>query len=184
MHVKFYTIFGRYDDYESSLKEFVSALRGELAARGKGSDRVSLTLIKVKPEVLDEVLRCLKSSDASVPEHIKYLVTVLRGDNIRELPAIMVNNKKVCEGELVSLDELKRIMVSELSKEVGIDLSHLLGAGKEAKEVRPEEKIGLSFKLVLGKPSTCRECIYYGPNSKYCFLVGMIVEDPEKPKCR
>jgi len=59
--------------------------------------------------------------------------------------------------------------------------------GREAEEAaRPRERgepETLGLTLDGRRPRSCRECIYYGSRTGVCLLLGVTVEDPERPPC-
>ena len=48
----------------------------------------------------------------------------------------------------------------------------------------PVSRVRGRVVLVLGRPSNCEDCVYYGPNSRTCFLFPLNVTDPSNPPCR
>ncbi len=192
MQIRLYTVLGKYDDYENFIKDLVNTLRSELSKRGIDPDKISLTLIKIKPEVIDDVLKMASNPEIKPPSHLKYLIQVLRQDSVTMIPTIIINGKKVFEGSLPSHDELKKLLYDEVSKEFNITFEITKPKEEELtipKPVSIEEKpfsveAPLSHKFILGKPKTCRECIYFGSETSYCFLLGCKVENPEKPICK
>lgn len=205
MQIRFYTIFGKFEDYENFLRNLITKLRNEVSKLGKDPERINLTLIKIKPEAVEEVLKYVQDLELKPPEHLKYLINNLRIDNVRELPALIINGRKIFEGTPISMDELEKIIIDEVNKEFKIEI------GKEEKKVETVPKIEKveeieefkprireeiehreitksttlpSFRITLGKPNNCLECIYYGVNTKYCFLLGKTVDDPSRPICK
>ncbi|OYT25399.1 MAG: hypothetical protein B6V02_03830 [Thermoprotei archaeon ex4572_64] len=124
------------------------------------------------------------------PSHLKYLIQVLRQDNVTTIPTIIINGRKVFEGSLPSRDELEKLLYDEVSKEFNITFEitkpeEELTIPRPVVEERPfSVESSLSHKFILGKPKTCRECIYFGSETYYCFLLGCKVENPEKPICK
>ncbi len=121
VQVKFYTILGRYEDFEYKLRELILRIREQVKARGGDPEKVNLTMIKVKEEALDLIYKYVKGEEEP-PEYLRSLVEHLRMDNISALPAIVINGKKICEGDLIDLATLEKILIDEVKTSLGIDL--------------------------------------------------------------
>ncbi|CCC82502.1 DUF1525 domain-containing protein [Thermoproteus tenax] len=48
----------------------------------------------------------------------------------------------------------------------------------------PRAPARVSVRIVLGRPSDCRECAYFGETTSRCYLFSLQVADPARPPCR
>ncbi|NPA22799.1 MAG: hypothetical protein GXO23_00675 [Crenarchaeota archaeon] len=144
VQVKFYTILGKYEDFEYKLRDLILRIREQVKARGGDPEKINLTMIKVKEEALDLIYKYVRGEEEP-PEYLRSLVEHLRLDNIATLPAIVINGKKICEGELIDLATLEKILIDEVKTSLGIDLRETPQVRKEAPppqreaETRPYE---------------------------------------------
>ncbi len=256
VQVRFYTIFGRYENFENQLRELVSRLRNEIKLRGHEPEKLNLTMIKIKEEVLDTIMKYVRE-ELQPPDHLRSLIEYMRMDNVTTLPTLVINGKKVAEGSLPDIKVIEEIIIDELQRTAGINLREPVKVVEEKKaETKPapaetvaEERAAASVTgapaaietttmttvapvqttqttaplvstqqptgtvtspqppvtqpyttaetrqttetrvetvpayYARGAPSNCAECVYYGFNTKYCFLLGKKVEDITRPPC-
>ncbi len=102
VQVRFYTIFGRYENFESQLREPVSKLRNEIKLRGHEPEKLNLTMIKIK-EVLDTIMKYVRE-ELQPPDHPRSLIEYMRMDNVITLPTLVINGRKVTEGSLLDIN--------------------------------------------------------------------------------
>ena len=220
MHIKFYSILGKFEDYENFLKSTVNELRDILLKKGGNPEKISLTLIRIRQEVIDEILRLLKEDESKIPQNLRYLILTLRQDSVSAIPAILVNGKKIAEGQLPPQEELKSKIIEEFEKEFNIkvfeekkeevievpqpreveatQVTPIQPPTPSAPEAKPTTKPLIPIAtpivevetqqkpsmLVFGKPENCNDCLYYGPLTRTCALLGVQVKDIHKPPCR
>ncbi len=255
VQIRFYTIFGKYDTFENQLRELVSRLRNELKLRGKEPEKLNLTMIKIKEEVLDTILKYVRE-EAQPPEHLRSLIEYLKSDNVTTFPTLVINGKKVAEGALPDIKVVEDFVIDELRNVVGVNLrepvrvaeqkptapappvrTEEVSAGPappvsapvsapttvatappqttapaqpstpavsptpaqqptvqpspvqtpQPEETRPiaEARVETVTPVYYARsaPSNCAECVYYGFNTKYCFLLGKKVDDITRPPC-
>ncbi len=304
--IKLYTVLGKQEDFETKLRDLVERLRSKIKSRGVDPERINLVVVKVREEFVDEAVKYAREG-GHAPDYLRGLVELMRRDGVRDIPALIVNNKKVSEGSLPDLSEVEKLLYEEVKLQFNIDLlrestrtrqtqtetpgkvsertqrgrlieldweeeeeeqerpeeekqeKDLLseleeleeevnqrmrrrevgkppetaalaerrmsmereegtvvsertqaeelidmsgeeleratasspaaatespsGSGSESTCVR-EEKVEVEYRVVLGEPSTCRDCIYYGKSTGYCFMLGQHVDNPEDPPCK
>ncbi|NPA70249.1 MAG: hypothetical protein GXO26_05510 [Crenarchaeota archaeon] len=146
VQVKFYTILGKYEDYEYKLRELILRIREQVKARGGDPEKINLTMIKVKEEALDLIYKYVRGEEEP-PEYLRSLVEHLKLDNISTLPAIVVNGRKICEGELIDLNTLERILVEEIKTSLGIDLREVPQVKREQVQVQQREVEARPYEL-------------------------------------
>ncbi len=278
--VKLYTILGKQDEFESKLRELISKIREQLKARGIEPERVNLVVVKVRDEFVNEAIKYIREG-GQVPDYLKGLVELMLRDGVSNIPALLINSRKVSEGSLPDLNEVEDLLYREVKLQFNIDLKSETEKGKtaervertveetektetekaegalieelseleteisrEEKEALPEEKkaefkpakheaeelidmagetveissravvtekresltkiervserteekevlireegrpVELMHDLTLREPSSCRDCIFYGRNTGYCFMLSVYVENPDEPPCR
>ncbi len=135
VQVKFYTILGKYEDFEQKLREMMLRIRDQVRVRGGDPDKINLTMIKVKEEALDLIYKYVKG-ETEPPEYLKSLIEHLKLDNVNVLPALIINGRKICEGDLIPIGELENIIIEEVRNVLGIDLRE-----EPKKEILAEEKV-------------------------------------------
>lgn len=270
VQVRFYTIFGKYESFENQLRELVSRLRNEIKLRGREPEKLNLTMIKIKEEVLDTILKYVRE-EAQPPDHLRSLIEYMKSDNVTTLPTLVINGKKVAEGSLPDIKAVEEMIIDELQRTAGINLREPVKIPEEKPaETKPapaeatvEEKaitavtaptasatiettaqaaqaptqqVAMPQPQVTqpqvstvppvspsppvhpstmsttqtytppetrppstetrearietvpayyarGAPSNCAECVYYGFNTRYCFLLGKKVDDITRPPC-
>ncbi len=121
IQIKFYTILGKYDDFEQKLRDLMFRIRDQVRLRGGDPDKINLTMIKVKEEALDLIYKYLRG-EAEPPEYLKSLIEHLKLDNVNVLPALILNGRKICEGDLISLKDFETLLIDEIKNTLGIDL--------------------------------------------------------------
>ena len=240
MYIKFYTISERFDEYEKSLKSLVENLRSQLSKMGENPDKVKLTIVKVKPETAAETAKYVgEKEERKIPPQLRYLISALRQDGIMMLPAMVINNKKIFEGEPMPMDQITTIILNEARTEFSIELQPQKAAQQSPQPqqqlpppppppTQPQQQLPVSppppqpqlpppptqpqqplldlmgqqssrqsavegalrgvtvtgFKLVMGRPDNCNDCIYYGSTRGRCLLFGFKVGDPTHPPCK
>ncbi len=237
MYIKFYTISERFDEYEKSLKSLVENLRSQLSKIGENPDKVKLTIVKVKPETAAETMKYVgEKEEKRIPPQLRYLISALRQDGIMMLPAMVINNKKIFEGEPMPMDQITTIILNEAKTEFSIELQpqkttqqspqtlppppppvqpqqqppmappppqqqlpppppqpqqppllDLMGQQQSRQSAVEGALRGVTvtgFKLVMGRPDNCNDCIYYGATRSKCLLFGFKVGDPAHPPCK
>ncbi|KUO91026.1 MAG: hypothetical protein AT710_07740 [Thermocladium sp. ECH_B] len=263
MYIKFYTISERFDEYEKSLKSLVENLRNQLSKMGENPDKVKLTIVKVKPETAAETAKYVgEKEERKIPPQLRYLISALRQDGIMMLPAMVINNKKIFEGEPMPMDQITTIILNEARTEFSIELQPQKAAQQSPQPqqqlpppppppTQPQQQLPVSppppqpqlppppqlpllplppvsppppqpqlpppptqpqqplldlmgqqssrqsavegalrgvtvtgFKLVMGRPDNCNDCIYYGSTRGRCLLFGFKVGDPTHPPCK
>ncbi|MGC8596481.1 MAG: hypothetical protein ACP5NY_01030 [Thermocladium sp.] len=261
MYIKFYTISERFDEYEKSLKSLVENLRSQLSKIGENPDKVKLTIVKVKPETAAETMKYVgEKEEKRIPPQLRYLISALRQDGIMMLPAMVINNKKIFEGEPMPMDQITTIILNEAKAEFSIELQPQKTAQQSPQTlppppppVQPQQQLPMAppppqqqlpppppqlpllplppmappppqqqlpppppqpqqpplldlmgqqqsrqsavegalrgvtvtgFKLVMGRPDNCNDCIYYGATRSKCLLFGFKVGDPAHPPCK
>jgi len=238
MYIKFYTISERFDEYEKSLKSLVENLRSQLSKMGENPDKVKLTIVKVKPETAAETAKYVgEKEERKIPPQLRYLISALRQDGIMMLPAMVINNKKIFEGEPMPMDQITTIILNEARTEFSIELQPQKAAQQSPQpqpQLPPPPQLPLlppppvlppppqpqlpppptqpqqplldlmgqqssrqsavegalrgvtvaGFKLVMGRPDNCNDCIYYGSTRGRCLLFGFKVGDPTHPPCK
>ncbi|NPB00248.1 MAG: hypothetical protein GXO10_02640 [Crenarchaeota archaeon] len=137
VQVKFYTILGKYEDYEYKLRELILRIREQVKARGGDPEKINLTMIKVKEEALDLIYKYVRGEEEP-PEYLRSLVEHLKLDNISTLPAIVINGRKICEGELIDLASLEKILIDEVKSSLGIDLRETPQVKREQVQAAPQ----------------------------------------------
>lgn len=236
MYIKFYTISERFDEYEKSLKSLVENLRSQLSKIGENPDKVKLTIVKVKPETAAETMKYVgEKEEKRIPPQLRYLISALRQDGIMMLPAMVINNKKIFEGEPMPMDQITTIILNEAKTEFSIELQPQKTTQQSPQTlppppppVQPQQQPPMAppppqqqlpppppqpqqppllemgqqqsrqsavegalrgvtvtgFKLVMGRPDNCNDCIYYGATRSKCLLFGFKVGDPAHPPCK
>ncbi len=124
MYIKFYTISERYDEYEKSIRSLVENLRAQLSKiGGENPDRVKLTIVKVKPDTANETAKYInEKEEKKIPPQLRYLISALKQDGIMMLPAMVMNNKKIFEGEPLSIDQITSTILNEAKAEFNMDI--------------------------------------------------------------
>ncbi|ADY01933.1 hypothetical protein VMUT_1731 [Vulcanisaeta moutnovskia 768-28] len=109
--IKFYMVVGRDENYENVIRNVVSEIREKF----KGSERnVNATFIRIKPEAVDAALNALSMPESQVPQNLIYLVKSMKQDGVASLPALIINGKKIYEGQLPPPDTVKQTVMDEV----------------------------------------------------------------------
>ncbi len=146
VQVKFYTILGKYEDYEYKLRELILRIREQVKARGGDPEKINLTMIKVKEEALELIYKYVRGEEEP-PEYLRSLVEHLKLDNISTLPAIVINGRKICEGELIDLNTLEKILIDEVKISLGIDLRETPQVRREQVQIQQREIESRPYEL-------------------------------------
>ncbi len=109
--IKFYMVVGKDESYENVIRSVVSEVREKF----KGSERnVNATFIRIKPEAVDAAINALTMPEGQIPQNLIYLVKSMRQDGIRALPALIINGKKIYEGQLPPPDAVRQAVMDEV----------------------------------------------------------------------
>ncbi|WP_229709655.1 hypothetical protein [Vulcanisaeta souniana] len=109
--IKFYMVVGKDETYENVIRNVVSEVREKF----KGSEKnVNATFIRIKPEAVDAAINALSMPEGQIPQNLIYLVKSMRQDGIRALPALIINGKKIYEGQLPPPDTVKQTVMDEV----------------------------------------------------------------------
>ncbi|MGC8542818.1 MAG: hypothetical protein ACP5NQ_02655 [Vulcanisaeta sp.] len=109
--IKFYMVVGRDEAYESVIRNVVSEVREKF----KGSERsVNATFIRIKPEAVDAALNALNMPESQVPQNLIYLVKSMKQDGVKSLPALIINGRKIFEGQLPPPDTVRQAIMDEV----------------------------------------------------------------------
>ncbi len=184
--IKFYMVVGRDEPYENAIKEAVAEARRKFKEFERS---INATFIRIKPEAVDLVLKCL-DNPSQAPLGLSYLVKSMRQDGVNSVPALLINNRKIFEGQLPSPDEVKKTVLEEITRLIQPSQPQEARAEtvEERKEVeavgaRPAIMAETPIKIVLGRPSSCLECPFYAPETGFCFLHEVKAEDVNRPFC-
>ncbi len=110
--IKFYMVVGRDEAYENAVRSVVTEVREKF----KGSERnINATFIRIKPEAVDAALNALSMPESQVPQNLIYLVKSMRQDGVTALPALIINGRKIYEGQLPPPDTLKQTIMNEIT---------------------------------------------------------------------
>ncbi len=109
--IKFYMVVGRDETYENAIRNVVTEVREKF----KGSERnVNATFIRIKPEAVDAALNALSMPESQVPQNLIYLVKSMKQDGVTALPALIINGRKIYEGQLPPPDVVKQTVMDEV----------------------------------------------------------------------
>lgn len=125
MIIRLYSITGRTEGIENDIRALITDIKSALARRGIDENRVRLTIIKVRGDVVDEVLKYLDQPDNKIPGQYRSLIVRMRQDGVSTFPALVINDKKVAEGDGLTLDVAKQALFNELRSEFNIEIPEL-----------------------------------------------------------
>ncbi|WP_054857053.1 hypothetical protein [Vulcanisaeta sp. JCM 16159] len=109
--IKFYMVVGRDETYENVIRSVVTEVREKF----KGSERnVNATFIRIKPEAVDTALNALSMPESQIPQNLVYLVKSMKQDGVSALPALIINGRKVYEGQLPAPDVVRKTVMDEV----------------------------------------------------------------------
>ena len=111
--IKFYMVVGRDEAYENAIRSVVTEVREKF----KGGERekvINATFIRIKPEAVDAALNALSMPEGQVPQNLVYLVKSMKQDGVTALPALIINGRKIYEGQLPPPDVIKQVIVDEV----------------------------------------------------------------------
>ncbi|GAB6947425.1 hypothetical protein JCM16161A_15550 [Vulcanisaeta sp. JCM 16161] len=110
--IKFYMVVGRDEAYENAIRGVVTEVREKF----KGSERsVNATFIRIKPEAVDAALNALNMPENQVPQNLIYLVKSMKQDGVTSLPALIINGRKIYEGQLPPPDVVRQTVMDEVA---------------------------------------------------------------------
>ncbi len=228
--IKFYMVVGRDEAYENAIRSVVTEVREKF----KGSERnVNATFIRIKPEAVDAALNALNMPENQVPQNLIYLVKSMKQDGVTSLPALIINGRKIYEGQLPPPDVVKQTVMDEVVTALSppqapqpaqpvapiqqptpppppstpppvqpppppppppietkqpVETAKTEAVAIEKPQLPPiptaQAPLPSGVKIVVGRPSDCRECIYYGANTGTCLLFGYKIVDPTRPPCK
>ena len=122
MIIRFYSVTGQSDELENELKSLVTAIKGELAKRNISEDKVRLTTIKVRSDVVSEVMRYVNEPEDRVPGQYRPLIIRMRQDGVNAFPALVINDRKIAEGGEVTADVIRKSLYEAIESEFGFSL--------------------------------------------------------------
>ncbi len=122
MIIRFYSITGRTESIENEVRALVNDIKAELAKRGVGEDKVRLTIIKVRSDVTDDVIKYLDQPESKIPGQYRSLIVRMRQDGVSTFPAMVINDKKVAEGNELTIDVIKAALAKELKEEFNLEI--------------------------------------------------------------
>jgi len=109
--IKFYMVVGRDEAYENTIRSVVNEVREKF----KGSEKsINATFIRIKPEAVDAALNALNMPENQVPQNLVYLVRSMKQDGVKSLPALIINGRKVYEGQLPPPDTVRQTIMDEV----------------------------------------------------------------------
>ena len=109
--IKFYMVVGRDEPYESVIKSVINEVREKF----KGSEKsINATFIRIKPEAVDAALNALNIPENQVPQNLIYLVKSMKQDGVKALPALIINGRKIYEGQLPPPDTVRQTVMDEV----------------------------------------------------------------------
>jgi len=135
MIIRFYSIAGKTEAIENELRSIVNDIKVELAKRGIGEDKVRLTIIKVRGDVTGEVVKYLDQPEGKIPGQYRSLIVRMRQDGVSTFPALVINDRKVAEGDELTIDVVKSALLRELKDEFNLELP----AAKPAEQPQPAQ---------------------------------------------
>jgi len=228
--IKFYMVVGKHDAYEEVIRSVAARIREELKKRGEGSEKApNVTFIRIRPETVETALKALRLPDNQIPQNILYLVRSMRQDRVNAVPALIVNNQKLFEGELPDPGEVEAKLLDVINSIISTPqpmqqaqqivtpppvpqlpkpteqpkvpesleevMKELVRRPTEQPPVPPPSPPPSpppppsvpsieGYKLVLGRPDDCRECLYYGSYTSTCLLFGFRISNVSRPPCK
>ncbi|MCG2869561.1 MAG: hypothetical protein L7H10_02285 [Vulcanisaeta sp.] len=109
--IKFYMVVGRDEPYESVIRSVVNEVREKFKG---GEKSINATFIRIKPEAVDAALNALNMPENQVPQNLIYLVRSMRQDGVKALPALIINGRKIYEGQLPPPDTVRQTVMGEI----------------------------------------------------------------------
>ncbi|ABW02021.1 hypothetical protein [Caldivirga maquilingensis] len=135
MIIRFYSITGRTESIENEVRALVNDIKAELAKRGVGEDKVRLTIIKVRGDVIDDVIKYLDQPEGKIPGQYKSLIVRMRQDGVSSFPAMVINDRKVAEGSELTMDAIKAALAKELKEEFNLEIPSVTSPIPQAQPV-------------------------------------------------
>ncbi|MCG2880623.1 MAG: hypothetical protein L7H00_02185 [Vulcanisaeta sp.] len=109
--IKFYMVVGRDEPYESVIRSVVNEVREKFKG---GEKSINATFIRIKPEAVDAALNALNMPENQVPQNLIYLVRSMKQDGVKALPALIINGRKIYEGQLPPPDTVRQTVMGEI----------------------------------------------------------------------
>ncbi|WP_291765731.1 hypothetical protein [Caldivirga sp. UBA161] len=135
MIIRFYSITGRTEPIENEVRALVNDIKAELAKRGVGEDKVRLTIIKVRSDVTDDIIKYLDQPESKIPGQYKSLIVRMRQDGVSTFPAMVINDRKVAEGNELTMDVIRAALAKELKEEFNLEIPSVASPIPQAQPV-------------------------------------------------
>ena len=135
MIIRFYSITGRTESIENEVRAIVNDIKAELAKRGIGEDKVRLTIIKVRSDVIEDVIKYLDQPEGRIPGQYKSLIVRMRQDGVSSFPAMVINDRKVAEGNELTMDVIRAALAKELKEEFNIEIPSAVSPMPQAQPI-------------------------------------------------
>ncbi|ADY00272.1 hypothetical protein VMUT_0055 [Vulcanisaeta moutnovskia 768-28] len=111
INIRLYMIEDRDDKYLEIIKEVIKEATNELRL---GKNAIRFVTIKISRDYLDIIISMLLGGEG--PAEFMPIINELREYNVFDLPALIINGRKIIEGRRLSPTEVRHIILRKISE--------------------------------------------------------------------